>query len=140
MARILADLKVRLNADGTSWSLLEPLVYHVGSPDSEVIIEVPEGFETDFASVPWFGRWFISTWKRTARAAVIHDYLYSIEGRKKYGYSRSAADGIFLEVLTVMGHKRRWFAWAAVRIGGWWGWKSRTSTDGPGSPGTDHGA
>ena len=92
MARILSDLKVKLNEDGTSWNLLEPLVYHVGSPDSQEIIEAPQDFRTDFASVPWFGLWLISTWKRTARAAVIHDYLYSRAGRQKHGYTRRRAD------------------------------------------------
>ena len=122
-ARILGDLKVQLNAAGTSWTLLEPLVYHVGSPDSEEIIRVPEGFCTDFASVPAIARVFFSTWRRTARAAVIHDYLYSMEGRRKYGYTRSKADGILREVLKVMGHKRRWLAWAALRLFGWLAWR-----------------
>ena len=61
MARILGDLKVQLNADGASWNLLEPLEYHVGAADSTEIIVVPEGFRTDFASVPWFVRWLVST-------------------------------------------------------------------------------
>ena len=139
MARIMDDLKVQLNADGTSWRLLEPLTYHVGSVDSQEIIEVPEGSPTDFASVPWFARWLISTWKRTARAAVIHDYLYSMEGRRKHGYTRRKADGIFLEVLRVMGHKRRWFAWLGVRIGGWWAWKSKQRKDKPAATGTEEG-
>ena len=139
MARILGDLKVKLNASGTSWSLLEPLIYHVVSPDSQEIVEVPEGFRTDFASVPWFGRWFISTWERTARSAVLHDYLYSMEGRRRCGYTRSKADGISLEVLKVMGHKRRWFAWAALRVGGWMAWRGNARKDGPATKETGEG-
>ena len=123
MARVLADLEVRLDGNGTSWSLLEPLEYHVGTPGSDEVIEAPAGFRTDFASVPWFGRWLVSTWKRTARAAVIHDYLYSMEGRRRYGYERARADAIFLEVLRVMGHKRRLIVWLAVRIGGGAAWR-----------------
>ena len=130
MARIMDDLKVQLNADGTSWSLLEPLIYHVGSVDSQEIVEVSEGFPTDFASVPWFARWFISTWQKTGRAVVVHDYLYSMEGRRKYEYTRRQADGIFLEILKVMRHKRRWFAWLGVRVGGWWVWRSKQRKDG----------
>ena len=117
MARILGDLKVQLNADGASWSLLEPLEYHVGAEDSTEIIVAPEGFRTDFASVPWFVRWLVSTWKRTARAAVIHDYLYSVDGQK-LGYGKAGADRIFLEVLTVMGHKRRMLAFLGVVVFG----------------------
>ena len=81
MARILSELKVQLSPEGTSWTLLEPLEYHVGSPDSDEIIEVPTDTRTDFASVPWFARWFVSTWKQTARGAVIHDYLFDERAR-----------------------------------------------------------
>ncbi len=56
MARIMDDLKVQLNADGTSLSLIDELAYHVGSKESKEIVVVPAGFRTNFASVPWFAR------------------------------------------------------------------------------------
>ena len=73
--------------------------------------------------MPWFATWFVSTWKQTARGAVIHDYLYSMKGRERYGYTRKQADGIFKEVLGVMGHRRRWFAWVGLRLFGGLAWR-----------------
>ena len=122
MAHILANLKVELNADGESWTLLEPMEYHVQPRNGGEEIVVPKDFTSDLASVPWFARWFISTWKRTARAAVLHDYLVSTKGQEKHGYTRKRTDAILLEVLGVMKHKRRWFAWLAVRAFGWIAW------------------
>ena len=118
MARILDDLTVRLNAEGTRWRLTETLKYGVGSKESEEVIEVHETFSTDFASVPAPARALISTWKKTARAAVVHDYLYSEESREKHQYSKRQADLVFLEVLGVVGHRFRLAAWAAVRAFG----------------------
>ena len=85
MALIMGDLKIRLNADGTSWSLLEQLKYHVDAPDSKKIIVVPKGFQIDFARVPRFARQFISRWKRTARAAVIFLRLWGLLLRENMG-------------------------------------------------------
>lgn len=130
MAHLLADLSVRLNADGISWTLLEPMEYHVESRNGDEEIVVPQDFTTDFASVPWFARWFISTWKRTARAAVIHDYLYSTEGQENHTYTRKRADAILLEVLGVMKHKRRIFVWLAVRAFGWIAWNENAPKPG----------
>ena len=130
MPDIFADLKVRLAADGKSWTLLEPMDYHVHPRNGGEEIVVPQDFKTEFASVPWFLQWFISTWKKTARAAVIHDFLYSTEGQTKHAYTRARADAILLEVLGVMGHKRRWFAWFAVRAFGWKAWNKNAPEPG----------
>ena len=118
MARILDALSVTLNRKGTGWALIEPLEYRVGSKDSPEVVEVESGFPTDFASVPGPARALMSTWKKTARAAVVHDYLYSQAGREKYGYSKRQADLVFLEILAVVGHRLRLGAWAAVRAFG----------------------
>lgn len=125
MARILGDLTIRLNGSGATWSLAEPLEYHVGRADSETVVAVPMGFETDLASVPWFGRWLVSSWKGTARAAVLHDFLYSAVGRRLHGFTRAQADAIFGEALQVTG-SRLWFViWAAVRLFGLAAWRGR---------------
>ncbi len=52
MAIIMDNLKVQLNADGTSLSLIDELTYHVRSKESKEIVVVPAGFRTNFASVP----------------------------------------------------------------------------------------
>ena len=39
-------------------------------------VDIPAGFETNFASIPWFVRWLISPIDPTLLyAAAIHDYL-----------------------------------------------------------------
>lgn len=125
MARILGDLTIRLNEGGATWSLAEPLEYHVGSAESETIVEVPAGFQTDLASVPWFGRWLVSSWKGTARAAVVHDFLYSVVGRRLHGFTRAQADAVFGEALRVTGSKVWPLVWAAVRLFGHAAWRGR---------------
>lgn len=62
------------------------------------IIKCPKGFATDGASIPRF-LWSIyghPFYKKNIRAAVIHDYLYSLGEKKE-------ADRIFEEVLRIEG-------------------------------------
>jgi hypothetical protein len=40
--------------DGRRWELLAPFEYHVGCEGSGIVIVVPAGFVTDFASIPRF--------------------------------------------------------------------------------------
>jgi hypothetical protein len=118
MPRILGELILRMNADGHTVTLMEPLHYHVWSDDSSEVIIVPRGFVSDLASVPRVVEWIVSSWKHTAKAAILHDYLYSVEGQKAHGYYRIQADYIFYEALEVLGCKNAWLAWTAVRIFG----------------------
>ncbi len=101
------------------WRNLEQFEYHVNEYPSEEIITVPEGFETDFASVPRIFWVFISPIDTHAKAAVIHDYCYY------YGmYNRKRSDDIFLEGLKVL-DVPKWKVWCiynAVRIGSWYAW------------------
>ena len=86
-------------------------------------IVVPEGFVTDFTSVPW-GFWNLEPpLGEAGRAAVVHDYLYETMGLGGR-YSRAESDGIFREALGALGVARwkRNLLWAAVRIGGRSGW------------------
>ncbi len=39
-------------------------------------IEIPRGFETDGASLPWFARPFLDVWGRDGRPAILHDWLW----------------------------------------------------------------
>jgi hypothetical protein len=106
--------------------LLETLEYRVGSEDSDEVIRVPVGFETDFASIPW-GLWNLfpplGLW---ARPAIIHDFLYDRGGvLPSKTYSRKEADMIFREAMSVVGVPawRREVMFRAVRLGGGSGWK-----------------
>lgn len=110
-----ADLRMLGNY---RWQLLAPFEYHVGAFPSPRVITVPVGTVTDLASVPrllWsifppHGKW--------AKAAIIHDYLYS-----KRLVPRKEADRIFLEAMEVLGVPRLQsrLIYRAVRVfGGRW--------------------
>lgn len=58
--------------------LLAPLRYSVKIKGVELTVKVPEGFVTDFASVPWFLRGLLPADGKYTKAAVVHDYLCEI--------------------------------------------------------------
>lgn len=107
----LTDLDVRAVPQG--YRLLAPLTYYSAHLDK--LITVPDGFVTDFASIPAPGRILISGHGQDRWAAVVHDYLYSIK------HDRKQADAVFLEALELMGVNliKRRLMYRAVRTGGW---------------------
>lgn len=112
MAGFLTKLRVE-KLDNGQWRLLAPL--HYESAVAGRIIQVPIGFETDFASVPRLPFMFWLLGDRGHAAAVVHDWLYRTEL-----VSRSMADAVFREALeSEVGFLSRWAMWAGVRIGGW---------------------
>lgn len=99
--------------DDGRWILCKPLVYE--SDVAKQTFTVPEGFETDLASVPRLPVVYLLTGDTARAAAVVHDYLYS--SRK---VSRKVADAVLREASEVSGVPawRRWLMWAGVRAGG----------------------
>ena len=100
--------------DGRRWRLLAGFSYATDI-GGEKVIHVPEGFETDFASIPR-GLWnLFPPTGSYGKAAVIHDFLY-----RMWGGSREEADRIFLEGMEVLGVN--WFTrraiYCAVRLFG----------------------
>jgi len=87
-------------------------------------ITVPEGFISDFASVPTlFLDGLFPSFDSYAPAAVVHDYLYATGGL--YGqYTRKQADDLFLEIMKELGIPwwKRSLMYRAVRLGGGSGW------------------
>jgi Protein of unknown function (DUF1353) len=107
---------------GKLWRSNETIVYEVGGLGSGVPITVPEGFITDWASIPRFAQLFIPK-DVGRRAAVVHDYLYSTHG--EYGrWTRKECDRVFLEAMACL--EVPWVArhimYVAVRAGGWVPW------------------
>jgi|SRR3990167_2545512 len=104
---------------GGKWRVARAFRYYVGAEGSNDFIDVPEGYETDFASVPR-GLWNILPPDGTySQAAVLHDFLYGKRLRP-----RKECDKIFLEamkVLKVSWWKRR-LMYRAVRIFGGLAW------------------
>lgn len=80
------------------FQLLTPFDYHVGAYPSDEVITVPVGFVTDFASIPRAFWSIIPPHGIYAKAAIIHDYLYT-HGTK----GRKYADDVFDEGMKVLG-------------------------------------
>lgn len=93
--------------DGDKWSTAREFSYYVDDARTEVIT-VPEGFVTDFASVPPIARWIIPKSGKYNQAAVLHDFLYqSLKAKWKdwngKHYTRKQCDDIFLDAMKVLG-------------------------------------
>lgn len=83
---------------------------------------VPQGFRTDFASVPGIFRGVLDSDNLVSPAALIHDWLYSSQL-----VDRKTADDIFRAALLANGvpaWKARVY-WLGVRAGGWTKWGKR---------------
>jgi hypothetical protein len=106
-----SDVVVREVGDNT-WELVEPLRYQ-GNTDQ---FEVPNGFQTDFASVPRAFQWLLPKYGRYTKAAILHDFL--CEQSKAGRFDRDDADGIFRRTMRELGVSfiRRWIMWAAVSL------------------------
>ena len=106
--------------DGRNWKLHRSFKYHVGSKYNKYVISVPEGFVTDFASVPFFLWWWLPYWGKYGKAAILHDYIY-----KTKQVSRTMADDIFHEAMLVGGTPtwKAWLMYEAVHIWGWLSWR-----------------
>tara|TARA_Y100000310_G_scaffold325691_2_gene389529 strand:- start:2007 stop:2372 length:366 start_codon:yes stop_codon:yes gene_type:complete len=92
-------------------------VYKVGFEFSNESVVVPEGFLTDFASVPWWAQWLISKTGKYNQAAVLHDYMYD---KLSWRYTKERADFIFYEAMKVLNVPvwRRELMFLGVQIGG----------------------
>lgn len=67
--------------------------------NNDEVIKVPSGFESDFASVPFLFRIFVSPIGRHSKPAVLHDYLCE---RYHLGeVSRDYCDEVFNEAMKV---------------------------------------
>jgi Protein of unknown function (DUF1353) len=112
---IMARLVIELSDNGRYGVLLFPYFYD--SP--EISLVVPEGFSTDFHSVPR-GLWnFLPPWEYP-EAAIVHDYLY----RHPEITSRALADRTHRKVMIENGAPawKAWAAWLALRAFGWAAW------------------
>lgn len=107
------DIAVR-QVDDTTWELLEPVRYQ----GAEQRFEVPDGFHTDFASVPRVVAWLLPRYGRYTRSAILHDWLWAEAAAGRI--SRVDADGIFRRSMRELevAFLRRWLMWAAVRLAG----------------------
>jgi hypothetical protein len=98
-SKFITELCATLIDEDTIWVLHEPLVY-----DSKLLncrITVPEGFQTDLASVPRVPILYLKWGNRAHREAVIHDYLYRIDSIPIVTFSQ--ANKVFREAMIARG-------------------------------------
>lgn len=62
------------------------------------VVAVPEGFVTDFASIPWYVRPILKPDGPYAQAAIIHDYLYAL-GTPGDEAGRKVADDMLMAAM-----------------------------------------
>lgn len=103
---------------GGIFELHEPLLY--ASVLLKAVVRVPDGFRTNFASVPQVLQSLISPIGTYDPATTLHDYLYQFDG-----WARGEADGALKEAMEVLGVGwwTRQTIYAGVRAGGWLPWK-----------------
>lgn len=111
-------------ADGKRWRVAQTFRYET---DAGLLVEIPTGFTTDFASVPRFLWPIVPPFGKYTRAATVHDWLYDQHRKGLAHYSKAYADAVFLEALQDCGCG--WWTstvmWLGVRIGGRRAWKGK---------------
>jgi hypothetical protein len=125
MNQFLNTLTVSPYPDGVTWYLDGPLSYS----GSAGIVIVPDGFETDFASVPAIVTNIFPRWGDYGLASIVHDWLYWNQAQ-----SRQVADNTFLEAMTALNVSawKRQTLYRSVRMFGQSAWddNARIGADG----------
>lgn len=103
------------NVGKYTWRVMSDFIVGIyEGEETRCVLRVPQGFVTDFASVPRlpFAYWIAGN--RAPKAATVHDYLYATKA------GRDFADDVFYYAMLAEGTKK-WIAklmWAGVRFGG----------------------
>ena len=99
MSEFITELCVDLKPGSDKiWIPRSPLIY-----DSDLVgrIEVPTGFETDFASVPRVPIIYWLWGGRVHREAALHDYLFRKDSKPVVSFM--VANAVFKEAMIVRG-------------------------------------
>jgi len=97
-AKFLTQLDCRWLNDDVA-ELISPLRYY--SDLLKVLVDVPAGFQTDFASVPRLPIIYSLWGDRAHHEAVIHDFLFRKDSSPKVGFMQ--ANAIFKESMVARG-------------------------------------
>jgi len=102
---------LRKPVDKTKWFVTTAAFWFTSSKG--IVIKIPEGVFTDFASIPIGLRNIIARFGKHQRAAVLHDYLCTSRI-----FSRKIADELFLEAMGALdvGWVKRTVMFRAVRL------------------------
>jgi len=103
-----------------------PLIYE---SDILGLINVPIGFETDFASVPRIPFIYAMWGGKAHREAVLHDYLYRKDSKPIATYRQ--ANGVFYEAMEVRNKRKliRYPMYWGVVLGGWTSYHKKSVED-----------
>jgi hypothetical protein len=115
----IGDLDTRLIDEfDEQHRLLAPFGFYSQILGAEII--VPAGFVTDFASVPRIVGAYLLFGGKGKRAAVIHDWLYTLGKLDPITWAREKCDAIFREALIASGYSAVTVGamYAGVRVGG----------------------
>jgi hypothetical protein len=109
------ELQLKPKGDGKTFILTEEYSFYL-TENHNRIIRVPEGFESDGASVPKMFQWLIPRWGTHGKAAVLHDYLY-----RNRLVKRDRADKIMLDAMIILEVPKwkRQAIYRSVRLFGW---------------------
>ena len=100
---------------GRKWMIARAFKYYIYANLEGDCVDIPEGYITDFASVPRVFWHIVPPDGQYTQAAVVHDYLYDNEI-----YSKEKADHIFYQAMGVLGvpdWKRNVMYWAVKHFG-----------------------
>lgn len=110
------ELVVSVHDNGRVFTLCKPFKIVYEDKIDRVAVEVPDGFETDFATIPIALLPLMGYRFKYSKAAVVHDYLYSTEM-----YDRCVCDDLFYRAMLILGIPK-WkamIAYGMVRLVGW---------------------
>jgi len=112
-----SELVISPMPDGLMWKLETAFIYRANNGQD---IEIPEGFITDFASIPRLFWNILPPWGKYGKAAVLHDWVY-----RKHLYPRNVCDKLLREAMTQIKTPKwqRIVIYYAVRGFGWWAYR-----------------
>lgn len=111
----LAEPGISPRGAGADWAMLTEWPIRSVSSEGELLtLTVPAGFVTDLASVPRMPFAYWAFGNRARRAAILHDWLYTMR------YPREWADSMFYAGMLAEGIPKAaaYAMWLAVRVGG----------------------
>jgi len=93
MSLFTDDLELKF-VNGKIWELTKEFSYYL-TDDKNIVITVPKGYRTDFASIPTIFWSFLTHKDIFNKASIIHDYLCDTNGDDRF--NKEQVDKIYLE-------------------------------------------
>lgn len=122
MTSFTKPLIVEVLENGRYYRVNEAFVYF-RTDNTQILIEIPKGFVTDFASVPRIFWSILPPFGTYSKACVLHDYLCTLNKTNSVDnngikYTRKECDLIFLEAMEAVQVKKivRYTLYYAVRL------------------------